>query len=111
MKVVIEVTTDGLVKVFTSHNPWVPLMKVMSTPIDVKYVSFSSRARIQYFYDVNEEGIIAAPQRIHTHDVSINVKHPLFDVVDYPVGVSDLCKFRLFRFACDGSPFSYIVFI
>lgn len=91
-KVVVEVTTDGLIKVFTSHNPWVPLMKAMSSPIDVKYVSFASPSRVQYFYDVNEEKLITAPVKLPTREVSVNVKYPLFNVVDYPIGVTDLCK-------------------
>lgn len=92
MKLVIEITSDGLIKVFTSHNPWVPLMKAMSAPIDVKYISFSTRSRMQFFYNVEDEGIIAAPVPIRSNQIAVNVKYPLFETWDYAPGLADLCK-------------------
>lgn len=92
MKVVMEVTSDGMIKVFTSHNPWVPLMKAISSPIDVKYVSFSTRSRIQFFYNVHEEGILATPIHISSSELAVNYKFPLFNTFDYAPGLADLCK-------------------
>lgn len=95
-KFVVEVTSDGVIKVFTSHNPWVPLLQAFTQPLDVKYVSFASPSRIQYFWEVNEQTLITTPVKEPVREPLVNVKHPLFEVVDYPVGLVDLCMYILF---------------
>lgn len=91
-KIIVEVSTDGLIKVFTSHNPWIPLMTVIGTPLQVKYLSLASTARVQYFYDVDDHALLTVPIKHISNEVILQVKHPLFQTVDYPVGAAELCK-------------------
>lgn len=90
----IEMSTDGLIKVYSSYNLWMPLMKVVTSPIDVKYISFASQSRIQFFYEVNEQPTERVLDPIPTTAIS-TVKYPLFNAVDYPLGLVDICKFVL----------------
>lgn len=96
IKVVIEVTTKGEIRVWTSHNPWVPLMTAHDPKlIEINYLGFASSTRGQFFWDVNEKLIIKLPTKTdesETNELLENIKHPLLASLDYPVGVSDLCK-------------------
>lgn len=96
IKVVIEVTPKGEISVWTSHNPWVPLLSVVDPKlVGINYVGFASGSRVQYFWNVDEKVVVKLPTitvETEMSDLTENIKHPLFNVVDYPVGVSDLCK-------------------
>lgn len=70
-------------------------MKVVTSPIDVKYISLASQSRIQFFYEVAERLTKPVLDPIPTTAIS-TVKHPLFNVVDYPLGLIDICKFVLY---------------
>lgn len=93
-KLIVEVTEDGHINVWTSHNPWVPLISVFDkTPLDIKYISVASEGRVQYFYDVDEQHILSLPvikAFTSVFEMADNVKHPLLTGVDYPVGIADL---------------------
>lgn len=88
---------------FTSHNPYVPLISVKDpSPIPVKYISFSSATRAQFFYDAVEEIVLKAPvsstittTTINTLEIVEESKHPLLETLDYPIGLSELCKLLL----------------
>lgn len=66
-------------------------------PLPVKYVSFSSRNRMQVFYNVNEK-VIIQKQTLPTTTSHVTAfetfKHPLLARRDYPVGMAELCKLR-----------------
>lgn len=94
LKMVIEVTLGGVLMVYTSHNPFVPLFTLERFENDapINYVSFASATESlsQFVYDV-DEGTIAKTllKRIQPMDI---VKHPLLASRDYPIGFSKLCK-------------------
>lgn len=94
VKVIIDVTDEGIVNVFTSHNPWVPLMSyAFKTKFDVKYISFASKGRVQFFHDVDEQSIFGLPivQELTTDLETIDyVWHSFFEKLDYPIGFADL---------------------
>lgn len=96
VKFVVEVAADGTVKVYSSHNPFVPLMEYLDPePIQVAHVSFSSPTRVEVFYNVNEKLIVKEPTVVTSTwqvDVSKLVKHPLLTVQDYPIGLAEPCK-------------------
>lgn len=95
-KFVVEVTTDGSIKVFSAANPWIPLISVLGTPVQLKYLSFASTSRVQFFYDTDDEALLTVPVKQVSTENIMYVKHPLFEVVDYPVGAADLCKLTIF---------------
>lgn len=94
VKLVVEVTQDGHINVYTSYNPWIPLISVFDkTPLDINYVGFASNSRVQFFYDVDETTILSLPVigAFHSiYEIADNVKHPLLTGIDYPVGIADL---------------------
>lgn len=99
VKIVIEITDAGVIKVFTSHNPFVPLITAKDDvkPISVKYISFASPSRSQFFYDVDEDVIVKLPVKVDTPLTSLEmsqltVKHPLLAKLEYPIGLSSICK-------------------
>lgn len=101
-KLVIEVTVDGTIQVYTSNNPFLPLISVKDVlkPIQVNYISFASPERSLFFYDTDEESIAKMPMKLDDSDstlemTQLNVKHPLLAERDYPIGLSDLCKLFL----------------
>lgn len=104
VKFIIEVSVDGMVRVFASHNPFVPLLEYLDPePIQVSHVSFTSPSRVEVFYNVNEKLIIKEPTVVTNTwqiDVSKLIKHPLLNVQDYPVGLAEPCKFIILSFLC-----------
>lgn len=98
VKLVLEATADGLLQVFTSYNPYVPLISVKDPqPIAIKYISFASASRSQFFYETQETVIAKLPFKpvspITSWEVTqLHIKHPLLNIIDWPVGLSDLCK-------------------
>lgn len=100
VKLIIEVSVDGFVRVFTSHNPFVPLLSFVDpTPWPVKHISFSSPTRVQFFYNVNENLVLHESSQAAVPTVTLDVqltktiKHPLLAIRDYPVGFAEPCKF------------------
>lgn len=99
VKIIVEFSSEGVLKIFTSHNPYVPLLTAIDrNPLDIKYVSFSAPTRVQFFWEVNEEKIVTLPTRpfILLPDIEegeSNIKHPLLSVIDYPLGLAELCKY------------------
>lgn len=90
---VVEISTNGLIAVWSSHNVYAPLLYVVDPkPLDVKYVSFASSTRMQFFYDFSLDELkhivpwVDVPPTVYD-------KHPLFVGQDYPIGVSNLCKY------------------
>lgn len=110
-KVVVEVTTDGSIKVFTSNNPWIPLITVIGTPVQVKYISFASTRRVQFFYETDEHALLTVPVKQVSTENLFYMKHPLFNVVDYPVGLADLCKFFFFIFYLKERMIHFVAFL
>lgn len=93
----IEMSADGLIKVFSHHNQWAPLMTADTTPININYIAFASESRIKFFYEVNEAlQPTAHPENIPT-TIDTYVKHPLLKVIEYPIGLADFCKFLDFH--------------
>lgn len=95
VKVICEVSNEGVLKVFTSYNPWAPLLTATDVkPIDIRFVSFSSSNRVQFWHDVNEEAIIGLPAPVKPiqidTDFELVEKHPLLNVLDYPIGLAQL---------------------
>lgn len=80
VKVIIEVTNDDVVNVYTSHNPYAPLVTTtLATKIDVNYISFASKNILWYFYDVNEDAIERLSPN-QNEDAKVEpAKHLLFD--------------------------------
>lgn len=81
---------------------YIPLISVKDpNPIPVKYISFSSSTRTQFFYQPMEEVILKAPSMTTTITTITTItttvversKHPLLAELDYPVGLSELCEF------------------
>lgn len=98
MKVLIEVSADGLIEVFTSHNPYVPLISWKDpNPLQINHIGFASGERIEFFYDVDEIGLLNAPYR--EPKVS-DIKHPLLSNLDITHGLKDMREF------CKISPLS-----
>lgn len=94
VKIIVEVSDEGVIKVFTSHNPWSPALTVVDTnPINIKFISFSSSERVQFFYDVNEHEIEHTMEPVKDDSDEKNKvqfeKYPLFTHVDYPVGMAE----------------------
>lgn len=90
IKVVLEITNDGCINVFTSHNPYKPLISYSDTNlIDVKYVSYWSPYSLQVFYDSDLRTEPFVPLDVLQMEV---VKHPLLIAQDYPIGLADTCK-------------------
>lgn len=100
-KWIIEVSTDGLIKVFSSHNVWMPLMTAVASPIDIKYLALASQSRIQFFYEVNEDFRPTMPAVHNPTEAGAHFKNPLFNAVDYPAGLADLCKKFRHSYATD----------
>lgn len=93
VKVVLEVLTDGTIKIWTSHNPYAPLLEWKDPqPVPVKYLSFSSKTRIQFFYNVDEDGLLS----VATKPVKppVKVKHPILSALEFPLGLAQLCKYK-----------------
>lgn len=88
-----EMSTDGLIRVFSSHNKYMPLMTAIAKPIDVQYISLASQSRIEFFYEVNEDPKPSMPLTHIPASADSNYKNPLLNVVDYPLGLTDLCKY------------------
>lgn len=83
IKMVIEVTSSGVINLYTAHNRWAPLLTAVDpNPINIEYISFGSDTRVQFFYDVNEKNWFQAlpiTQR-EQHE------HPLLSAVKIPIG-------------------------
>lgn len=87
VKVILEIKNDGWIHVFTSHNPYKPLMSYLDANlIDVKFVSYWSQYHLQVFYD---KDLLIEPMDAMYLDV---VKHPLLTVRDYPIGLARTCE-------------------
>lgn len=88
IKIVIEITSDGTVKIWTSRNQYAPLLEWKDpSPTPVKYISFGSKTQVQYFYNVNEEALITTKPV-----VPVKVKHPILSALEFPLGLAQLCK-------------------
>lgn len=102
VQVVVEVLNDGTINVFTSHNPFVPLISAKDANLlDINYVSFASSCRVLYYYDINEKWLLNLPTittlPTEVTEVTENVKHPFLAELEYPVGLSGLCKCLLVK--------------
>lgn len=88
IKVVLEITFDGTMKIWTSHNPYAPLLEYKDpSPVPVKYISFGSKSRVQYFYNVDEEALMT------TKPITpVRVKHPILSALEFPLGLAQLCE-------------------
>lgn len=85
-KVIIEVTNDGIINLYTEHNQWAPLLTVVdSNPINVKLITFGSEARAQFFYDVNEK-LLSQPLPVDRFDELEQVELPIFSAIQAPIG-------------------------
>lgn len=96
MKLILEVSVDGTILVYTSHNPFMPLLRYMDPePIDVGYISIASPKRVSVFYNVDETLIVNEPTVITSEsqvDVTELIKHPMLAEWDYPIGLAEQCK-------------------
>lgn len=105
MKLVIEWLPNGLFSVYSSLNPYGPLIQIDDMPSleSIKFIAFSSAsAALSYFvYDVDEqrvEKLVAEPKKkLLPIDA---VVHPLLAQNNYPIGFSTLCKY-LISTLCD----------
>lgn len=70
-----------------------------TNPIQLNYVSFASPSRVEVYYDVNDKLLLQRPSATTTISVTEvgATKHPLLVRKDYPVGLSQLCKFQIKR--------------
>lgn len=89
----------GVIRVFTSHNPFAPLLTAIDPdPIRVRYFSLASATRVQFFYDVSESLLVDPTKPLPTikpadiEIVPIN-KHPLLSVIEVPIGSEEECKY------------------
>lgn len=94
---IVEISTSGQISIWSSHNPWAPLLTV-SDPhsFDVKYISFASLGRVQFFYDFNLDTLKQLVPVVDVEPIR-PPKHPLFTGLEYPIGFSNLCKYFLPR--------------
>lgn len=94
----VELLKNGEINIWSSNNSYEPLLKVHDLkPVDVKYFSFASSGRMQFFHDLEIESL-RSTQIFHTVSEttkSLHPKHPLVEYKDYWNGQSDLCKFYL----------------
>lgn len=94
VKIVIEVAADGVIQLFSSFNPYVALISWKDpNPLPINYIGFASDGRVEYFYEVDENGLLNSPYR--TVNVS-DVKHPLLSALDFAHGLKDMRKFTSF---------------
>lgn len=98
----VELATTGVIKIYTAHNPFAPLLTAEDpNPIPVRYVSMASGTRMQFFYDISESLFIDPLKPMTTtiappdHYIKLPTKHPLLSVVDVPMGTEDECKHLL----------------
>lgn len=90
VKVIIDISNEGVVSIFTSHNPFVPLLSVpFANQFDLKYISFGSVGRAQFFHDVDEQTIEQLPVVIDAEAIDY-VEHSLLPKSDYPIGMAEL---------------------
>lgn len=115
---VIELTDEGRISVYSSHNPYVPLISTFdSSPLDIKYVSFGSNSRVQFFYGVDYKTILSMPALDKSENLVGNViesvQHPMLTSYDYPVGAADLYfkKYTKEYVTLSDQPNSYIHFM
>lgn len=91
VKFVVEMTADGIIQVFSSFNPYVPLISWKDpNPLPIKFISLASGEHMQYFYDVNESRLLSGAAK---PVVEANVKHPLLSILDFTYGLKDMRKF------------------
>lgn len=87
-KFVLEVTQDGTIQLFSSHNPYAPLLSWKDPePLPIKFFSLGSLTRVQYVLDVKEETIL----EVTRHDIE-KVQHPLLSILDLTLGIKDMRK-------------------
>lgn len=101
LKLIMQLTVDGVFEVFSSLNPFVPLIKTIfiadvqpSAFVPIKYIAFTSPSKslAHFVYDVDEDVILKRPtQELWPLNI---VQHPLLVTRDYPIGFSKLCKFE-----------------
>lgn len=92
LKFVVELTREGEIQVFSSQNPFVPLIRIAETDslTPIGFISFASVSLSHFVYDVNEEVVAKKPlKRVEAMNI---VKHPLLATRDYPIGFSEFCK-------------------
>lgn len=82
----------GLTKVYTAQNPFQPLLQGILPPLtQINYVGFASAHRTQYYYFVDDETFISAPDRTEdTWAALLKIEHPLLVIPDFPIGYSEL---------------------
>lgn len=92
---VVEVWNTGRICIWSSRNLYAPILTVLDPkPLEVKYISFASPKRVQFFYDFSLDAlkhIMPSGEVLPT----VYNKHPLLVRKDYPIGVSNLCKYFL----------------
>lgn len=100
IKVVVEITHDGWINVFTSHNPYTPLMSYLDTNvIDVKYVGYWSPQYLQVFV-LKKDFQFEPTKQLDTLPMAIDVvKQPFLTVQDYPIGFAAPCEFNCIPYA------------
>lgn len=93
-KIVIEVTKQGIIRVYSQQNPWAPLLTAVDPkPLPIKYVSFASASHTQFFYDVNEKIWLQPSEIVDTDAEHVVVEpkaHPLLIHEDIPIGKEEL---------------------
>lgn len=91
VKIIIEVTADGVIQLFSSFNPYVPLISWKDpNPLKINFIGFAAGGRVEYFYDVNEEALLNLP--LTTGKL---VKHPLLSILDLTYELKDMRKFYI----------------
>lgn len=87
-KFVLEVTQDGTLQLWSSHNPYAPLLSWKDPePLPIKFISLGSLTRVQYILDVKEEKVV----EVTRHELE-KVQHPLLSVLDLTLGIKDMRK-------------------
>lgn len=84
--------TVGVTKIYTSGNPFAPLLSAMLPPMSqFNYLAFAAQQRTQFYYYVDDENLADAPEvSEETWENLLKVEHPLLAYSDYPIGYSEL---------------------
>lgn len=96
-KFVIEITSDGHIRVFSSKSPYAPLLEAYDpSPVPVKYINFASGCHVHFYHDVDEPTIMAKkdkwPIELGMH---LPVWNPLIVNLTLTPETEDICKFDL----------------
>lgn len=93
VKVIVEVTTENEILVYTSNNPYSPLLAYRSpNPFKFNFISFASADRVQYFYDVNEDYLVQIKPATVMVTETKPVRHPLMVSLNLKPESENICK-------------------